>query len=507
MGLAFYVRMLLLAGAVSLCMACVAEAGLESTASARQELDLSAIPEGAENDGEAEDEPPAGEEAMQDVVAGESTGAQDAAAIGEVANRLDQYAQYKGMPAGFTADGRPFLGDPNAPVTLIEHSDYLCPFCGRYFNQTLPSLIDTYALTGQVLFVFSDFPLVALHPTAPLGHVGSLCIAEQSPALFWAMHDELFRTQQQWASLPDPTDFIAAVAEGVGADMAAYATCVSTGEKPAEVEQRVAAAKALGFRGTPSFQFVVNETGATHELVGAYPVEEFSRWLDALVLDGEPPEQVEAAETEPPDLPFWANAEGLAPDPEQPGYTLAGDQFKGNPEARLVVVEFTDFQCDACQRHAAEVQPLLDELFVASDEVMWVFKHLPLREHPRALAAAVAAECAAEQDQFWPMHHLLFEMAEQWSGDEASSENADDGLIKLAADLELNGDQFNACLNGRQALERVVHDLYDAEGVVQTTPTFVILHGGVGHILRGSRAADQFVNLLQGRLEEATARE
>ena len=86
---------------------------------------------------------------------------------------------YAGVPVGFTDEGYPFRGDPNAPITFIEYSDYLCPFCGRYFSQTLPTLIDNYALTGQALFVFRDFPLVGLHPTAPVGYVASLCVAEQ----------------------------------------------------------------------------------------------------------------------------------------------------------------------------------------------------------------------------------------------------------------------------------------------------------------------------------------
>src|SRR2546425_1069148 len=65
---------------------------------------------------------------------------------------------YQGTPVGFTADGYPFRGNPNAPLTLVEYSDYLCPFCGGYFRQTLPALLEHYGRTGQVQFVFHDFP-------------------------------------------------------------------------------------------------------------------------------------------------------------------------------------------------------------------------------------------------------------------------------------------------------------------------------------------------------------
>ena len=76
-------------------------------------------------------------------------------------------ATYQGTPVGFTDEGYPYRGDPDAPVTLTEYSDYLCPFCARHFGQTVPTLIERYVQTGQVQYVFRDMPLVSLHPTAP----------------------------------------------------------------------------------------------------------------------------------------------------------------------------------------------------------------------------------------------------------------------------------------------------------------------------------------------------
>lgn len=443
-------------------------------------------------------QPTVSTDAQLDEVAPEVARADAAGPVGQI--DLSSLDIYQDVPVGFTEEGDPFRGDPNAPITFIEYSDYLCPFCGRYFNQTLPTLIDRYALTGQARFVFRDFPLVGLHPTAPIGHVSSLCVAEQGPALFWAMHDELFRTQQQWGALPDPTDFVATLAESIGADMAAYATCIATGDKQAEVDASVAAASALGFNGTPSFQFVVNETGAVHDLVGAYPVDEFSRWLDALVAGEDPPVD-EEVEAEPAELPFWASAQGLVPNPDRPGFTLAGDPYKGNPDAKLVVVEFSDFQCPSCQRHALETQPAVDKRFVETGEVLWVFKPLPLREHANAPAAAVAAECAAEQGQFWEMHHLLFENLEQWS----ATDNPDLILVNSAEQLGLDVSRFTACLNSRRALERVLDDMYDAQGSVATTPTFVFLYGGRGHLSRGALPVDEFLSRLQDQLDQANA--
>jgi protein-disulfide isomerase len=316
------------------------------------------------------------------------------------------------------------------------------------------------------------------------------------------MHDQLFARQNEWSQLSDPSAFLAGVAEAAGVDKAAYDACLAKGDTASQVQESVAAGEAVGFNGTPSFQFVVNETGETYTLVGAYPLAEFASRLDTL-LAGEALAEAEAPEApEPAELPFWANEEGLAPDPERPGFTLAGDPYKGDPEAVLVVVEFSDFQCPACQAHALEVQPVLDEQFVESGEILWVFKNLPLREHPHAPAAAAAAECAGEQGMFWEMHHLLYEELDEWSAGEA-----DAALLALADGLDLDAAAFAACFDGRQALERVLDDLYDAQGVASTTPNFVILSGGRGSLMRSSLPAEQFVTTLQSRLEAIKAAE
>jgi protein-disulfide isomerase len=407
---------------------------------------------------------------------------------------------YQGIPVGFTEEGYPYLGDPDAPITLEEYSDFPCPFCERHFIQTLPTLLDKYVSSGQVKYVFRDMPLVSLHPTAPVGHIAARCVAEQGAAYFWAMHDALFARQNEWRQLPDPSGFLASVAEGIGVDMAAYQACLAAGGKDSQVEESVAAGAALGFNATPSFQFIQNDSGQTYTLVGAYPVDTFVQWLDALVAGEAPPQDQGQEEAEPPELPFWANADGLTPDPERPGFTMAGDQYKGDPDAKLVVVEFSDFQCPACQRHTLETQPILDETFVDTGEIMWVFKHFPLKEHPQALAAAAAAECAANQEMFWEMHHLLYETQDQWA-----VEDPDVELIKLAEQLDLDVGLFTACLSSREPLERVLSDVFDGQGLVRSTPTFIGIYAGTGGVLRGARESDEFVTVLQGMLESANA--
>ena len=412
----------------------------------------------------------------------------------------DSVDTYEGFPVGFTAEGFPYLGDPEAPVSLVEFSDYLCPFCFRHTTQTTPALLEQYAGGGEVNFLFRDFPLAGLHPTAPTGHTASVCIAEQGAAFFWAFHDSLFFNQQQWASLPDPTGFLAQTAEQIGADTAAYQECMESGRTAPIVDERVSQGHDFGFNGTPSFQVVNNDTGDAFDLVGAQALETFQQYLDAVIAGEAPTDATASDEEQSSELPLWANVAGLVPDPARPGYNIAGDAYKGDPDAPLVVVEFGDFECPSCQRHALEVQPTIDETFVDSGEIMWVFKNYPLTSHPLAPAAGAAGECAGDQGAFWEMHHLLFEAQEQWLVDDP-----DPVLTSLAGQLGLDASAFATCLGGRDALERVLADRFEVEGIISLTPSFVFVYGGAGRQMEGARDVDDFIAILETQVEGAIA--
>ena len=401
---------------------------------------------------------------------------------------------FEGTPVGLTADGHPFRGKPEAPLTMVEYTDYLCPFCAKYFNQTMPTLLEKYVRTGQVKYVLQDFPLVSLHPTAPKVATATACVAEQGAARFWAMHDALFQAQQPLSRLPDPTALLAAAAGKVGAEMTAYDRCMASGRHDARVRQGAAAAHALGFTGTPTFQFVLKTSGKTYTLSGAQPVNVFVDLIDAVLAGKEPPE---ARQTAKPELPSWAKPDQLAPDPKRPGFTVAGDPYKGKPGARLVVVEFADFECPSCRRHALDTQPALDKGVIETGQVRWVAKHFPLGMHARAPIAAAAAVCAGEQGKFWEMHHALFESVEQWSRDG----DPDDALRRLAAGIALDPVPFAACLASRRALEPVLRGLYDGQSIgVKNSPTFIFVQGDTASGVLGTRSAEQFETLLRQQL-------
>jgi protein-disulfide isomerase len=390
---------------------------------------------------------------------------------------------------GVTAKGLLYVGSPDAPVTLEEWSDYGCPYCARHFRQTFPRLVTEYVAGGRMRIVFHDFPIVSLHPAAPAAHAAAACVAEQGAGPGWAMHDALFEGQQAWSRLPDPGPALATLAAAAGADPGAYAACLARGESAARVAASVAAGQALGFSGTPTFRVIAAGGPEPHVVSGAYPYERFAAIIDALLAGKAPPPPPEPPK---PELPAWATPAGLQPDPARPGYTAAGDPFKGSPQAPVTVVEFSDFQCPACATHALEVQPEIDEALVATGRVRWVYKHLPLRMHPYAALAAVAAECAGEQRQFWPMHDELFRHQQDWA-----DEQAEPALRRIAASIGLDAAVFDACLAGRHALERVLADLYDSQGITERTPSFVMLPGDGGGSMSGSMPAKTFIGILE----------
>ena len=405
---------------------------------------------------------------------------------------------YNGIPVGFTEEGFPYRGSLDAPITMYEYSDYQCPFCSRYFIQTEPAINEQYVRDGTLRVVFRDFPLEQLHPNAPGAHAASLCVAEQGAALYWEMHAELFRTQAEWSNDPQALDFYAQLAEEVGADMDQYNACMESGMADAMIAASLEEARTLGFSGTPSFRMVMEESGDAYTLVGAQPYEQFAAYLDAMAAGEAPVDAAAQGDEGDGEIPFWATTEGLAPDPDKPGQTMAGDHYRGNPDASVVVVEFSDYQCPYCRRHVEDTQPVLDEQFVDTDQVMWVFKHFPLQIHPQAPMAGAASECAADQGKFWEMHDLLFAETQAWSVSDPT-----EALTTLAGDLELDVDAFAACLADEASLQLVNADMADGQPFVRGTPTFIVLYNGQGSIIPGALPAESFSETLQQVIDEA----
>ncbi len=177
---------------------------------------------------------------------------------------------------------------------------------------------------------------------------------------------------------------------------------------------------------------------------------------------------------------------------------MAGDWYRGDLDAKVVVVEFSDFQCPFCRKHVEETQPALDEQFVDTGEVMWVFKHFPLQIHPQAPAAGAAAECAGDQGKFWEMHELLFANVDAWSISDPSPIFTD-----LAGQLELDAETFTACLDDPARPPSASRsDMDEGRPFVQGTPTFIVLFNEEGRIIPGALPLETFSQALQEIIDQ-----
>ena len=143
-------------------------------------------------------------------------------------------------------------------MTLVEFSDYECPFCVRHFQQTMPELEARYIKTGKIRYVFRDFPVDQLHPEAIRAHEAAQCAGEQGK--FWDLHTRLFSAAGH-AHRAAPR---AARAEA-GLDLPAFRTCVASGRTTSAIRANAELAIELGANGTPAF-FVGVRDLATNQM-------------------------------------------------------------------------------------------------------------------------------------------------------------------------------------------------------------------------------------------------
>jgi protein-disulfide isomerase len=156
-------------------------------------------------------------------------------------------------------------GTRDAAVTIVEFSDFQCPFC-KNATATVRQVFDKYA--GKVKWVFRDFPIATLHPAAPKAHEAARCAAEQGK--FWEYHDLLFERSPRQAP-----EELKQYARELKLDGPAFARCLDSGKHQASVGSDIQEGTRLGVTGTPTF-FINGR-----ELVGAQPVTAFQKIIDS----------------------------------------------------------------------------------------------------------------------------------------------------------------------------------------------------------------------------------
>jgi protein-disulfide isomerase len=177
--------------------------------------------------------------------------------------------------------GAPARGPAGQILTLVEFSDYECPFCIRHFRETMPEIDAKWVQTGKLRYVFRDFPIDQLHPAAIHGHVAARCAAEQGK--FWEMHGRMFSAP---GTHTPPEIELRASEAGVAIDP--FRECVSSGRAQADVAKNVQLAVELGANGTPAF-FVGVRNPETEDVrivtavSGAQPFEAFEKAFETVL--------------------------------------------------------------------------------------------------------------------------------------------------------------------------------------------------------------------------------
>ena len=351
----------------------------------------------------------------------------------------------------------PIQGPKAAKVTIVEWSDFQCPFCSRAIP-TLKQIEETYPKDVRVVFRHQPLPF---HNNAKLAAEASMAANEQGK--FWQYHDKLFANQQALdrASLEN-------YASELKLNMTKFKAALDSGKFRSRVESDMSAGSAAGANGTPTF-FINGR-----QLVGAQPFPSFKAVIDEeigkanrLIASGVKPDKVyeklmAEASAAPPPAPSQAPGAPAAPPPVQ-NVAVGSAPVKGSPNAPVTIVEFSDFQCPFCSRAVPTLKQIESEY---PDKVRVAFKNQPLPFHQHARLAAQAAMAANEQGKFWEYHDKLF--ANQQALDRSS-------LERYAQEVGLDMGRFRSALDSNKFEAQISADAAEGSRLgASGTPTFYI---------------------------------
>ncbi|MDP4008719.1 MAG: thioredoxin domain-containing protein [Candidatus Peregrinibacteria bacterium] len=171
-------------------------------------------------------------------------------------------------------NGSEGYGEADAPVVIKEFSDFQCPYCQRFFANTLPSIEEAYIKTGKVRIEYKDFPLGS-HQNAKPAAIAARCAGAQGN--YWGMHDVLFLNHEAWASSLDPKSVFKAMAKALKLNEKKFAVCLESTEFNALIDADQAEGARAGMTGTPGF--LING----EKIVGAMPFATFQAIIDPML--------------------------------------------------------------------------------------------------------------------------------------------------------------------------------------------------------------------------------
>ncbi len=387
----------------------------------------------------------------------------------------------------------PQWGSVDAPVTIVELSDFQCPFCERV-QPTLESLKRKYGPT-MLRIVWKHNPLPFHEYARPTHDTAAAVFMLGGSRAFFTFHDLAFANQDK---LTKPN--FESWAATAGVDVAALRAWLASGRAAQKVDEDLRLARDLAANGTPAFR--VNGV----PISGAQPLDVFVKTVDEqlaaarqLTQSGTPPRLVyvtltdknfvnptpvrEAADDEPADL---VNAVWNVP-------VAADDPQRGAKDALVTIVEFSDYQCPFCQ-HAETTLKELRRLYAKDLRVVW--KDNPLPFHARALPAAKLTRAVFQSkgsDAFWKLHDALFE-------NQASLEDSD--FEELTKKQGLPWKQLQLAMASDKVSARIDDSIEDADAFqARGTPHFFIN----GRRLSGAQPLDAFKKLVDEELTKARA--
>ena len=188
---------------------------------------------------------------------------------------MDQIGPKKITMDTFLSNGSPILGDPDAPITLVEFGDYQCHYCNVFFQSIEKDIVKNYVDTGKVKIIFKDYNIIG--EDSVKASQGAHCANDQG--LFWEYHDILYSNwtgeNNGWAS----SENLAIFAQQIGLNMNTWSECMNKGSHSQIILKSNDDARALELTGTPAF-FIINSEGEVSKLFGAQPFEVFKRIFD-----------------------------------------------------------------------------------------------------------------------------------------------------------------------------------------------------------------------------------
>ena len=167
---------------------------------------------------------------------------------------------------------------------------------------------------------------------------------------------------------------------------------------------------------------------------------------------------------------------------------LVGSTILGNPDAKITVVEFGDYQCTFCYKFHNDVMKKINERYVKSGDVNFVYKDFPLNGKSSILASE-ASYCAQQQDRFWAYHDMLYE---NWGG-ENTGWITQEALSDFAKKIGLNLEKFNSCMKNSEFRQKVINnELFAKEININATPSFLIFNDNEVYRIIGAQSFEQF---------------